>query len=320
MSIFTINKSSDPYNGLNAAMRSLEKTGLTKHKIGGVTSTDYVYEEVKHADLVIFGNYLPQEVYEWVQNLPSRVKTGYLFCSPLGQASCNGEIGLLRQLLDMLKEKGRTLNYLFCSDKALAEVFASDKVRWLPVVSDFEGSFVPVPQRSGILLLGNNLRTHRNFVNQLAALKLVKKHHNGSCPSIHSYQMPNDAFEFFKNMFDLDNWVNHTEALTEQDKVRVIAKSQLGLQVTYSDSFNIAAYEHAMCHIQCLTNASLDWVPKWLTINENDSPIVIARHINACLVQDHHVTNEVGGEFRMAAKTEMERRYKICDGVLRGCI
>jgi hypothetical protein len=317
--IYTINKSSDPHNGLNTTMRSLEKTGLTKHKIGGISSMDYVYEEIKHADLVIFGNYLPQEVYEWIQNLPSRVKIGYLFCSPLGQASCNGEISLFGHLLSMLEDRSHKLDYIFCSDKGISETFADKRIVFLPVVSDFEGIYTPIHKRSGILLIGNNLRAHRNFMNQLAAIKIAQRDFHVKEP-VYSYMMAYEPFDYFQKMFGIDNWSNSVASITEEEKTRIVASSRLGLQVTYSDSFNIAAYEHAMCHVPCLVSNSLSWVPSSLCVKRNDSPRSIATSISEQIHASNQGQEQYGQNFRDVAKAEMELRYEICNRVLRSCI
>lgn len=308
--IYSINKSANPHNGLNITMRSMQQTGLTKHKIG----FSYNDQDLQHADMIILGNYLPEEVYSIKTNLTSNVKIAYLYCSPFGQAGTNGELPILFKLKQML---GTDLDYLFCSCVDIPRVFNHPKVLELPVVSDFEGTFVPYDKRSGITLIGNNLRPSRNFPTQLAALKYMQIVDGLDLDEpINSYNMETEAYQFFMELLELDNWTNHQAAITEQDKKRIIAKSKLGLQITYSDSFNITAWEFSQCHVPCLTNSSLLWVPKEMRIGAIDRIIPMTIKIKEML----HDAYKYGDDFAEAGKKIMKRNLETCASVLRSCL
>lgn len=310
---FTVNKSTNPYNGLNIHLRSLSKTGLTKHKIG----FSYNDQDLQYADMIILGNYLPEEIYSISTNLMGKTKIGYMFCSPLGQASCNGELGILRDLYKMLDDRNFKLDYLFCTDMNMVKVLNHKQVRPLPPVSDFEGMFAPWSQRKDLLLIGNNLRIHRNFANQLAGIKLAQEEEEFG---IVSYGMPHDAYQFFQDLFRITNWVNNEKFLTEEEKVRVVAKSRLGLQVTYSDSFNIAAYESAMCHVPCLISESLPWGPRELKVKDVDDPVAIGLKIKTFLKDSPGSQMRIGEQFNQEAKNAMKKNFSICEKTLKDCL
>lgn len=314
--IITVNKSANPYNGINTFLHSLQKTKLTKHKMG----FSYGDEDLKHSDLVLLGNFTTEEVYQICNNTSNTTRFGYVFCSPLGQASCNsGELPILRELLKMLADPKIALSYLFCTDQSMARVlsFTHKNVKHLPVVSDFEGIFAPFPKRQGLLLIGNNLRTSRNFVNQLAGIKYAQQKVEFE---VNSYGMPHNAYYFFQDLFDIKNWSNHEDHITEKEKQRIVATSLLGCQITYSDSFNIAAYESAMCHIPCLTNYSLHWIPESLKVAKLDDPDHIGHAIASHLSMRPDDQLELGDKFNRVARTIMDLNYSICDEVLRSCI
>jgi len=308
--IYTVNKSANPYNGLNVHLRALEKTGLTKHKIG----FSYNDDDLQHADLLILGNYLPQDVFSIATNLRAKKKIGYLFCSPFGQAGCNNELPLLLELMRMLDDEHSALSFLFCANKEMVTMLDHDRVKYLPTVSDFEGIYIPANKREGISLIGNNLRTSRNFPSQLAAIKLAQMSKSLYEP-IMSYNMPNQAFEFFKALFKIDNWTNHEGSFTETEKKKIVASSRLGMQVTYSDAFNIAAYEYAMCHVPCLISSSLRWGVEHLRVKKIDSPSAIANAITTSLMNP-----SIGDAFRDAGKGAMDKNFEICEQTLKSCL
>jgi hypothetical protein len=272
----------------------------------------YADEDLKHADMIILGNFLPEEVYAIKNNMTGRAKLGYLFCSPFGQAGCNGEVNLLGNMIELLRMG--TLDYLFCANRPMVDVFNKENIKYLPSVSDFEGIFVAPTKREGILLIGNNLRTSRNFPTQLAGIKFAQQ--LGVEEPITSYGMDESAYEFFRDMLEIKNWTNTTQFITEEKKKSVIASSKLGLQVTYSDAFNIAAYEHAMCHVPCLISASLRWGIKPLRVAEIDNPKAIAHTIFATL--NHKEQN--WEKFRDEAKKAMDINFEECDKTLRRCL
>jgi hypothetical protein len=279
----------------------------------------YGDEDLKHSDLSILGNFTSQEVFEICNNLPDK-KFGYMFCSPFGQASCNpGELNILRDLLRMLSDPKISLKYLFCSDKNMANTLSLShkNVKYLPPVSDFEGVFVPFPKRSGLLLIGNNLRTSRNFANQLAGIKLAQQKVKFT---VDSYGMIQNAYVFFQDIFHIDNWKNHEDHVTEEEKKRIIASSRLGLQITYSDSFNIAAYESALCHVPCLISESLRWGDGNLKVGRVDNPAAIAETIVTFLQDSADSQIRIGQKFHDDARDTMKLNYQICDSVLRSCL
>jgi len=312
--IYTVNKSQHPYDGMNVHLRALEKLKLTRHKLG----YDPQDEDLKHADLVILGNFLPQEVYQIRANMNPRVKLGYLFCSPFGQAGCNGELALLSDMVSLL-DMTPSLDYLFFANRQMMDTIGHSKGRYLPSVSDFEGTFCPVAARDGVLLIGNNLRTSRNFPTQLAGIKLAQE--LGLTTPINSIGMDKEPFEFFKRLYKIKNWYNEEKHITEKEKVERIASSRVGMQITYSDAFNISAYEHAMCHVPCLISHSLRWGVPDVKVKSIDDPMAIAKHLlRAAETWNYQTYEGICQRFHNSGKDAMKINFEECDKTLRGCL
>jgi hypothetical protein len=306
--IFTVNKKTHPYDGLNVHLRALEKTKLTRHKLG----FSYADEDLKHADLIILGNFLPEEVYEIRANISKDIKLGYLFCSPFGQASCNGELNILYDLNEMIR--ANLIDFLFCASREMVDILDHKQIRYLPSVSDFEGMFTSPSIRRNILLIGNNLRVNRNFATQLAGIKFAQE--LGMTEPIVSWGMDPEAYSFFRKLLNISNWQNFHGFMSDEEKVKLIAGSKLGMQITYSDAFNIAAYEHAMCHVPCLISRSLRWGINEFRVDKIDSAKAIGNQI-------FHLLSKYPADctaWRDAAKSIMDENFMECDRTLRHCL
>jgi hypothetical protein len=132
--------------------------------------------------------------------------------------------------------------------------------------------------------------------------------------------MPHDAYQFFQDLFNIKDWVNIGKFLTEEEKIRIVATSRLGMQVTYSDSFNIAAYESAMCHVPCLISKSLCWGDLDLKVSNVDNPISIGETIRTFLQDSPDSQMRIGDKFNQDAKKAMKNNFSVCSNTLKECL
>lgn len=71
------------------------------------------------------------------------------------------------------------------------------------------------------------------------------------------------------------NWCNHKDFLS------VVSSMSLGLQVSYSETFNIVAADFVGCKVPLVVSAEIDWLPKKIQANPNSCQDIVDKALYA---------------------------------------
>lgn len=219
-----------------------------------------------HDDIGIFGGFLPGEV---LKNNTINKKI-YVFCSPFGQADLSSddfysaEIRILYNSL-MLLERGY-FTRIITSSKPLAQYY--DKVFYLSPVIKMPGDYEKwiTKERYGYGFLGNNLRKHKNVVNQLAA---IAKLNPSECTFVTRQKI--SLYDGWSELFPNLKIINKV-LQSDEDYFKHIATHRLNFQCSFSESFDYMALEYAYMGIPTICSSCIDWYPlKQCVVNNPDN-------------------------------------------------
>jgi len=283
--ILTICASGFP--GTNRSLRNLEKnTGLTKHYV--LTSNDpagieleFFADQIRawNPSIVIVGGWC--DLYAAMMKRLSRthIRFGVYWTSTPGQSDISGETGRLAQVL-----RERRIRYRMF---ACAETARSIAGRWrgamhLPVTMDLEGvelreSPDEPPARVALSLFCSPHEYRRkNILNTLLALSGLEEDH-----ILHVNGMTRNA-EYRQILDALGVRYRDLGWMKEAKYRRALEEIDIGLQVSFAETFNFVAAQHLARGIPVVASTQVPVVSELpenlrgrMVVRSVDSPMVI---------------------------------------------
>lgn len=222
------------------------------------------------------------------------IKTAILFCSPLGQATINNELNHLNNLLSLLSS-GK-LSYLFLGHEYLADEIKDKNIIWLPQPFNIEKfnekikkiKREVVPNSVGLF---NSSGKHKNLLNQALAVKQLGKKLlinglNNDSVLIHLLNKFNINYELY-------DWLNESEYF------KLISSCEIGLQCSFSESFDYVAAEMSLMGVPVVTSPAVYWNIDELMAPLPDNPSNIAFHIkNAYKINKKRIISNITNEIK----------------------
>jgi glycosyltransferase involved in cell wall biosynthesis len=252
------------FNGNWRHLKELElSTGLTKH----IDTEELLAKSLDDIDFIIMGGGFCDS-YDQLNDfaLKKGIKTSILHCSPFGQSAINNETRFLNFNKSLL-ESG-SLSVVFTGDQAMADAMGP-KWHWLPQTMDTaEISKIPLTQNKDFVGMFNSSGLNKNPLNQMVAVKLAKKFlvTNGFDSG--------SEFIHFANKISLP-YTNYGWLKLEEYH-RVLAQCQIGLQCSWSESFDYVAAEMSAMGIPVITGPTIYWNHPSLIVKNIDDPFEIA--------------------------------------------
>ena len=267
------------HKGIDRFLASLAIHGRCKIKyINDINEASHHY-----SDIVVFGGFLPQEVAVFKQINKKFKKIYTTFCSPFGQADLNSSDFYSPEIVQLinavnLKKEGLVEN-VFTQSTSLAWKFGFQyipPVRILPVSHKLFKK-----ERKNYGFLGNNLRKHKNTVNQLAAISDL-------APTEPIIVSDARLYEHYGKLFNCEFI---TKKLNDDEYFPEIASHRLNFECSHSEAFDYVALEYALMGVPSIVGPCIDWY--WgeadiqvVTVYNIDSPKAIWAAADYLLKED----------------------------------
>jgi len=257
------------------ALKHLEVTGKTKH---------IPWEQLQDQDGDLIISCGIGEI-DLLRLRKKGRKIGVLFCSPLAQAhvvpsSLNGDLDALLRYKNMLKSGD--IDYIFLLSERLTYLFKNEKIIYLPPALQWDlqpkNSF-NVEDRKSICFFGTSDK-HKNLATMFGAIK----YSSVEDPFVITGQEKVQMCQFFANLFDMKN-ITLYPRLQRQQLLDLMNTVRLGIQISFSESFNYSTWELAMLSIPSVVSPSISWyvedstLKKFCFIENLDNPILIGEKI-----------------------------------------
>jgi len=249
------------HNGVWRHLKELEgSTGITKH-----VDTEILLKNIPNDTKLIISGGGWINKYQQLNTIAisNNIKSGLLYCSPFGQTDLCNEHGSLKQAINLLMFG--QIDYLFTGEEYMAEFLRNklktDKVLWLPQTIDYKEINLDESTKDGNKLgLFCNSNPNKNILNQVVAASVVgKKLVTNALTTI----MSSIANEFSVD-YEMTGWLNDEEYLKKMVSVDV------GLQVSWSESFDYVAAEMSLRGIPVVTGKTISWNHPELIVDNND--------------------------------------------------
>lgn len=203
----------------------------------------------------IFVGFLPRELE---QNKSVKHKY-YLYCSPFGQMDLSSygfysdEFKILTELMYFIK--GGIICNAVTPSESLAErmgfIYTFPCMVNLELKIESNEQFFTL-ERKNYGFLGNNLRKHRNVVNQIAAISQLN-------PKEKIIVKDKDHYIHYAEVFNCE----FEDRLLESDisYFEEISTHRLGFLCSWSEAFSYQALEYAMVGVPVIHGPCIDWYP-----------------------------------------------------------
>ena len=316
------------FPGTNRSLINLEKTtGLTRHFVlsgSKPVDTDVKffidYIKRKRPRVVLFGGW--SQVYQFfLKELKNtKIEFGIYWTSSPGQTDISDEIGSLGNLINSSEIKYK----LFANkDPASSLSGRLNNVNFLPDTVIF-------PEE-----LQNNLRNRKkraivislfcspfeykrkNILNSLLAVSMLKDRYTLYLNGLSANKSYKSMLEKLKILYRDFDW------MSDEDYERVLWDVDLGLQVSFAETFNFVAADHMARRIPVITSRMvpvMDGMPQSITrrliIEDPDSPFEIKDRIEY-LIRNPRMLPEMGKTMYNYLGKENKKRVEIAKNVLR---
>lgn len=240
--------------GIGRFLESLELPFLSQ--VSETSTIQFVYfnniEETNEykGDVAIYGGCLPEEL----EKSTSSTNKFYTFCSPFGQADLSSSEFYAPEIITLMNVmyfiSTGTIKGCITSSKSLASRMG---FIYIPMTRKVENKQIVFSfDRNGYSMLGNNFRKHRNVVNQIAAVSMLK-------PKMPIIVSNTEAYEHHARLFDCQ--FGAQDLKSDNDYWGSIAHHKLTFQCNFSESFSYLAYEYGIQGVPCICSHSIDWYP-----------------------------------------------------------
>lgn len=318
------------FPGTNRSLSNLEKTtGLTRHLVlrgadpGGAEVKFYIeLLKEKKPKCVLFGGWSP--VYDLIlKSLGRRTEPGVYWTSSPGQVDISEEAGYVVSLLNSRRIKHR----LFANGElagALSGV--SYKARHLPDTLVFpEDIVIKKPKGMEDVLVFSLFCSpfefrRKNVLNTLLALSMLKRKYTLYLNGLSKNRFYGNILKRLRIMYRDFGW------MTDEKYQAVLGEVDLGLQVSYAETFNYVAAEHIARRIPVITSRMvpvMDCMPasirKMLVVEDADSASGIRDRIEY-LTGEQGRLKYLGERMQVYLRRENERRIGQAEEVLRSII
>lgn len=315
------------FPGTNRSLINLEKTtGLTRHFVlsgskSSATEVKFFIDYVKRRRpcVVLFGGW--SQVYQYfLKGLKNKkIEFGIYWTSSPGQTDISEEIDSLGDLINSSEIK-----YKLFANKDLASSFSGrlSNVNFLPDTVIFPEELKNKP-RSGkksaiaISLFCSPFEYKRkNILNSLLAVSMLKDRYTLYLNGLSANKSYKSVLEKLNIRYRDFGW------MSDEEYERVLWDVDLGLQVSFADTFNFVVAEHIARRIPVITSRmvpAMDGTPqsikRRLIVEDPDNPFEIRDRIEY-LIQNPPMLPEIGKIMYQYLVKENKRRVAIAKNVL----
>lgn len=150
------------------------------------------------------------------------------------------------------------------------------KLNYAPNIYSFDKKSYPFLWQNTIVNIGcfGAIRPFKNHLNQaLAALTFAKKNNLKLNFHVNSSRFENVGESVLKNLRNIflgshslveHDWTSH------EDFIELVRTMDLGMQVSYTETFNIVAADFVSNHIPFIGSKEIDWLHSWYQADPND--------------------------------------------------
>jgi len=319
------------FPGTNRSLTNLEKTtGLSRHfvlrgsDVNGVEVKFYVeYLRKKNPKCVIFGGWSP--VYDiFLKKLGNKkIEFGVYWTSSPGQVDISEEIKYVDFLLNSEKVKHRLFAH-----RELASALSgySGNMRHLPDTVLFpeekrEKKWEGKDRVSVISLFCSPFEYRRkNILNSLLALSMLKNRYILYVNGLSGNEYYGGVLKTLRIRYRDFGW------MTDEKYQSVLSGIDLGLQVSFAETFNFVAAEHIVKRVPVLTSRMVPvmdsmpgYIKKRLVVDDPDSASEIRDKIGY-LLGDTALLKDLGERMHKYLKRENEKRIETAKKVLKSII
>lgn len=318
------------FPGTNRSLSNLVKTtGLTRHLVLRGADRDGAevkfYIELlkeKKPKCVLFGGWSP--VYDLImKSLGRRTEPGVYWTSSPGQVDISEEARYIVSLLNSRRLKHR----LFANGElagALSGV--SDNARHLPDTLVFpEDAVIKKPKGMKDVLVFSLFCSpfeyrRKNVLNTLLALSMLKRKYTLYLNGLSKNRFYGNILKRLRIMYRDFGW------MTDEKYQAVLGEVDLGIQVSFAETFNYVAAEHIARRIPVITSRMvpvMDCMPasirKMLVVEDADSASGIREKIEY-LTGERGRLKYLGERMQVYLRRENEKRIRQAEEVLRSII
>lgn len=226
-------------------------------------------------------------------------KKGLLFCSNFLQGSLTTSalfgLGDLESLVVYLRdlEVGR-IDYIFTTSPDIPRVMENRKIMFFPPTLDQRYPYPCSFDRSGVCSIGSIFK-HRNLPTLFAAYHLAAPPEN---LVVNGGEYAGCVKSFSKLFPSLNGRVDIIPRLPEREFFEKVSQSVVGIQLSISETFNLAVYEMAKMRIPVIVSPAIRWyhgpmIDQYLRVQNPDDPVEVADRIKL-VVESYHVNREKG--------------------------
>lgn len=318
------------FPGTNRSLLNLEKTtGLTRHLVlsgaerGGAEVKFYIgLLKEKQPKCVLFGGWSP--VYDLImKGLNRRTEPGVYWTSSPGQVDISEEAGHLASLI-----KSRRLKHRLFANGELAGALSgvSGNVRHLPDTLIFpEDVLIKKPKGMNDMFVFSLFCSpfeykRKNVLNTLLALSMIEKKYILYLNGLSKNRFYGNILKALRIRHRDFGW------MTDEKYQAVIGEVDLGLQVSFAETFNYVAAEHIARRVPVMTSRMvpvMDCMPasirKLLVVDDADSASEIRDRIEYLTAEKGRL-KYLGERMHLYLRRENERRIGQAEKVLKSII
>jgi hypothetical protein len=319
------------FPGTNRSLQSLEKTtGLTRHFVlggsqpGGAEVKFYIeLLKEKNPKRILFGGWSP--VYDvFIKGIRSRsTEMGVYWTSSAGQVDISEEAGLLDSIIS-----SRRLKHKLFANGELARALSGscDSIKHLPDTVLFPEEAVMRKRgkkEDGLvfsLFCSPFEYKRKNVLNTLLALSMLKRKYTLYLNGLSENRFYGNILKTLRIRYRDFDW------MTDEKYQAVLGEVDLGLQISFAETFNYVAAEHIVRRIPVMTSRmvpAVDGMPayirKRLVVDDPDSALEIRDKIEY-LTGEAGRLKYLGDRMHDVLKRENEKRIEQAKNVLRSII
>ena len=319
------------FPGTNRSLMNLEKTtGLSRHFVLKGSDTKAVevkfyveYIKERNPKCVLFGGWSP--VYDFfLKRLGNKkIEFGVYWTSSPGQVDISEEIKYMDFLLNSEKVKHR----LF-ANRELASALSgySGNVRHLPDTVLFpdekrEKKREGKDRVSVISLFCSPFEYRRkNILNSLLALSMLKNRYILYVNGLSGNEYYGGVLKALGIRYRDFGW------MTDEKYQSVLSGVDLGLQISFAETFNFVAAEHIVKRVPVITSRMVPvmdcmpgYIKKRLVVDDPDSASEIRDKIGY-LLENPALLKDLGEKMHKYLKSENEKRIETAKNVLNSII
>ncbi|MFI5322337.1 MAG: hypothetical protein ACHQ6U_02110 [Thermodesulfobacteriota bacterium] len=319
------------FPGTNRSLLNLEKTtGLTKHLVlrgsdANAVEVEFYVEYIKErtSRCVLFGGWSP--VYDTILKKlgNKKIEFGVYWTSSPGQVDISEEIKYLVFLL-----KSRNVKHRLFAHKELASALSGGSldVRHLPDTVLFPDgqSLKQLEKRRKdfiISLFYSPFEYRRkNVLNSLLALSMLKNGYMLYLNGLSENEYYRDVLKTLGIRYKDFGW------MTDDKYQNVLSEVDLGLQVSFAETFNFVVAEHIVKRVPVITSRMVPvmdcmpaYIKKRLLVDDPDSASEVLDKIGY-LLGNTALLNDLGESMYKYLKRENEKRIETAKNVLKSII